>query len=750
MVVMTIADVKQAVAGRETQILDALNIKWRDGRPHVRCPYMTHLDKRPSWRWDSASSVAFCTCTVRPQSIFDVYMRTKGGDLATACDRIAELIGRPDLVRGAKETTKTGSASSAPFPGCTIAEYASAKGLNEDFLRLLGLSDVTYAHKPAIKIPYRATGGTEVAIRYRVALDGPDRFRWSKGSKAILYGLERLSEAKADSYVVIVEGESDCQTLWLHGFPAIGLPGAQTFHEDRDAPLLDGIAMIYVVIEPDTGGAAVLKWLKRSSIAPRTRLVRLPVKDPNALHLRDPEGFRSAFQQALEAAEQYVPPGVDPKKDDSPKAGRALVLHEPEPWPDPVDGARLLDDIVSGIRRYVVLGEVEADAVAAWCVATHGFLKFSIFPRVLISSVEKRSGKTTTLDCVERLVPRALVAANITAPALYRVIEGARPCLLLDEADSFIRDSEDLRGIINAGHRANGMVIRAVESGKNYEPRQFSVYSPLVIAGIGRLAPTIEDRAVIIKLKRRRPDEPIESLRLDKPNGLDELSRKAARFVADHGDEIRDADPVMPNTIYNRAADNWRPLLTIADAAGGDWPGRARRAAIQLDGEIDDGSSRVQLLGDLRATFAATNTDRVFSDDLIKFLVGLEDRPWAEIDKGRPITKNGLAARLRVFGISPATVRIGADTAKGYKLEQFRDAFARYLSSDPASENVTTSQGQDSYGSQADSETAHVNDCDVSESAGDAGVSAGCDGVTDSREGGGEDERESPPWETTI
>ena len=90
---MTIADVKQAVAGREAQILDALNIKWRDGRPHVRCPYMTHLDKRPSWRWDSASSVAFCTCTVRPQSIFDVYMRTKGGDLATACDRIAELIG---------------------------------------------------------------------------------------------------------------------------------------------------------------------------------------------------------------------------------------------------------------------------------------------------------------------------------------------------------------------------------------------------------------------------------------------------------------------------------------------------------------------------------------------------------------------------------------------------------------------------------------------------------------------------------
>ena len=70
----------------------------------------------------------------------------------------------------------------------------------------------------------------------------------------------------------------------------------------------------------------------------------------------------------------------------------------------------------------------------------------------------------------------------------------------------------------------------------------------------------------------------------------------------------------MPNTIYNRAADNWRPLLTIADVAGGNWPGRARRAAIQLDREIDDGSSRVQLLGDLRAAFAGTNTDRVFSD----------------------------------------------------------------------------------------------------------------------------------------
>src|SRR5204862_528760 len=129
------------------------------------------------------------------------------------------------------------------------------------------------------------------------------------------------------------------------------------WNEDRDAPLLDGLTTIYVIIEPDRGGESILRWLRRSTIAARTRLVKLgAAKDPNGLHLLDQAAFPTAFQQALDAAEQYVPP-PDPKpKDTGPKAGRPLILREPEPWPDLVDGAQLLDELVAAQRRYVVLG----------------------------------------------------------------------------------------------------------------------------------------------------------------------------------------------------------------------------------------------------------------------------------------------------------------------------------------------------------------------------------------------------------
>jgi putative DNA primase/helicase len=630
--------------------------------------------------------------------------------------------------------------------GLTLADYAEAKGLPEDFLRRLGLTDSTWARKPAIKIPYRGSAGTEITHRFRIALAG-DRFRWAKGSTAFPYGLDRLGDAREAGYVVLVEGESDAHTLWYHGFPALGLPGAKTWSEDRDAPLLDGLATIYIIIEPDTGGAAVLKWLRRSSIAPRARLIRLKdAKDPSELHRLDPAGFREAFQRALDEAEPYTPPAeakaASEREDD--RAGRALDLHDPEPWHEPVDGAALLDEVVTGLRRYVVLGQAEAQAVALWVLGTHAFGRFSIFPRLLITSPEKRCGKSTLLDGIERLVPRALAAANITAAALFRVIEAARPTLLLDEADTFARDNEDLRGVLNGGHKRNGAVIRIVERGKEFEPRQFSIYAPVVLAAIGHLPGTVEDRSVIIRLKRRRPDEKVESLRLDRPNGLDQLARMAARWAADSGGTLRDADPEMPASIINRAADNWRPLFAVADVAGGEWPERARQAALLLGGADDDDSLRVKLLADIRDAFSEKAADRLSSDDVINILIGLEDHPWAEINKGKPLTKNGLAARLKPFHISPGTVRVMSGTAKGYKLEQFRDAFARYLPRHPPNETSHVTSRRNPCENE-DSETSHPNGADHQNVTEKPSVSAGCDGVTDEKEG-----VDTKRWSATI
>ena len=241
---------------------------------------------------------------------------------------------------------------------CTLAAYAEAKGLPLDFLRGLHLTDAKYAGAEAIRIPYVNAEGEEQAVRFRIAIDGEDKFRWKKRSKVCLYGLTRLRGARERGYAVLVEGESCSQTLWLHGFPALGLPGAALWKDERDLPAVENLETLYVVIEPDKGGQAILDWLKRSALTTGNRLKpcgaegpteeegpteitftrgfdpsghfvdiwgerpvaesqspRLPevklvalesAKDASELYLRDREGFAARFEQALQEAVPYA------------------------------------------------------------------------------------------------------------------------------------------------------------------------------------------------------------------------------------------------------------------------------------------------------------------------------------------------------------------------------------------------------------------------------------------------------------
>ena len=137
--------------------------------------------------------------------------------------------------------------------GLTLEQYARAKGLPVKFLESLGLTEFTYDGKPALRIPYRGTAGEELAVRFRIALEG-DRFRWKAGANRPLWPQTVSPRRGRPACVVLVEGESDCHTLWHHGIPALGIPGAANWREERDAHHLDGIETIYVVIEPDRGG----------------------------------------------------------------------------------------------------------------------------------------------------------------------------------------------------------------------------------------------------------------------------------------------------------------------------------------------------------------------------------------------------------------------------------------------------------------------------------------------------------------
>src|SRR5262249_5781759 len=239
------------------------------------------------------------------------------------------------------------------------------------------------------------------------------------------------------------------------------------------------------------------------------------------------------------------------------------------------------------------------DATALWAVHTYLLDALHITPRLAITSPEKQCGKTTLLDVLFRLVWRPLEASNTTTSPIFRTIEKARPTLLLDEGDTFLPESEELRGILNSGHRRGGSVLRTV--GNDFEPRQFGTYAACAIAMIGQLPGTLADRSISIELQRRLAGEVVEPFRFDRTEHLDRLAGKAARWAADYAEHLRAADPVMPLGVFNRVADNWRSLLAIADAAGGEWPERARQALEAIEGTVEDSSVRVQLLTDIRA-----------------------------------------------------------------------------------------------------------------------------------------------------
>ena len=174
----------------------------------------------------------------------------------------------------------------------------------EHFLRALDLTEIRYLNGPALRIPYFDRAGNEVAVRIRRFMDKDSdrdrRFAWRKGDKPRLYGLWRIG---APEYVVLVEGESDCHTLWFHGIPALGMAGAGNWNEARDAGELAGIERIYVVVEPDAGGQAVQRWIQRSAFGIAAFLVDLsPFKDPSAMHCADPESFQSRLRDALDRA----------------------------------------------------------------------------------------------------------------------------------------------------------------------------------------------------------------------------------------------------------------------------------------------------------------------------------------------------------------------------------------------------------------------------------------------------------------
>lgn len=361
--------------------------------------------------------------------------------------------------------------------------------------------------------------------------------------------------------------------------------------------------------------------------------------------------------------------------------GRVFQLTKPEPWDDDVVGSELADEIAASIRQYVILTESATTAISLWVILTYCFEQFTVTPILAIVSPEKQCGKTTMLDILSELVCRPLLAANVTAASIFRVIEQERPTLLIDEADTFLRKDEALRGVLNSGNRASGCVLRTV--GENYEVRSFPTYGPKAIALIGILPDTLNDRSISIGLRRKAKYECVLRFTHNRTDALKITARKIARWADNFSHELNSSNPSIPDFLSNRAADNWFPLIAIADLIGGGWQRRVRDAAkdVVIRTADDTASHRIILLADIKELFDQSKTDRLRSGAIVNRLNALDERPWAEWKRGQPLTTYQLASLLRAFAICSRTIRMGGDPkpAKGYLREQFEDAWAHYL-----------------------------------------------------------------------
>ncbi len=370
-----------------------------------------------------------------------------------------------------------------------------------------------------------------------------------------------------------------------------------------------------------------------------------------------------------------------------------ITLTDDEPAVEPVNGATLLDETAALVRRYVVLPRAEADATALWIGAAHAIDALQLMPLLLVSAPVSECGKTTLATVIGGIVPRMIMVSSLTPAVLFRMIHKYRPTLIADEVDSWLSDdNSELRGIFNAAHwRAGAVIPRCV--GDAHEVELFNVFGAKLIAMIGRPTATMLSRSITISLRRKTAGERVEPLREHCLRAdLAPLRQGWRRWVLDHPEALRTHEPTMPAELpVNRASDNWRPLLLIADLAGGDWPARARAAALALSGVrvFEDESVNVMLLADVREVFRVRGEpEYLSSEDIIVTLRALPQRQWSDWNNGRGITPSQFAKRLRDFGTGPhglrtRETRTGDKTGKRWHREDFADAWSRYVPADP-------------------------------------------------------------------
>jgi Protein of unknown function (DUF3631)/Toprim domain len=376
--------------------------------------------------------------------------------------------------------------------------------------------------------------------------------------------------------------------------------------------------------------------------------------------------------------------------DEATKAGHI------EPWPDPVlDLASVLELAVEQMQRFLIVPSPSyLDVAALWCAHSYLLRKESLditfTPLLAFQSPLKRCGKSTALKCVHLMSCNAHLISSISASSLFRIIDEFGVSLMLDEADNVFRDDKsDLLAVLNAGRdrlTARVMRVESLGDGK-FKVRVFNTFTAVALSSIKALPATLQDRAIVLSLKRATHGERPQRLTLTERGPLINVGRRLARWAADL--PAQSLPRPAPTGLHNRIEDSWFVLFQVAELAGGDWPERCRKAAhadlLRQETNDADGGRDADLLADVWAVFREQNRLRLFTEDLCSALNSLEESPWRLANGGKPVDGYFLKRHLADFlphdseSLEPRKWREGAVQARGYHERHFEDAFVRYL-----------------------------------------------------------------------
>jgi putative DNA primase/helicase len=357
-----------------------------------------------------------------------------------------------------------------------------------------------------------------------------------------------------------------------------------------------------------------------------------------------------------------------------------IASGEVSPWPEPVDTRALLKELTAQIEKYVVIHQKEAVvAVALWIIFAwcHDVATYS--PMLVIQAPDIDSAKTNLSKVIALLTPRSYVIAEPTGAALYRFVDNLHPTLILDDADRLLPRRPDLAHIINVGWTRDTAIIRT--NVKTGHAQRFDTFCPKISNGINLLAhlkPATRSRCIAIDVLPKLEHEKVTDFRqAAEDTNFYTLRCKLARWAADNMEAIKRATLAMPRGVTNRLEQNWKLLLAIADLASGDWPKRARAAALRLTRDHNEPSYGKLLLAALRK-LVKQHGQILASEQIPNLLVADDEEVWGNY-RGHPINKFEVAALLKPFGIRPSLIWRGKKPIRGYKAEWFATAWKHFL-----------------------------------------------------------------------